>query len=78
VRLSVLASAFAALLLVIVWLSVFAVLASKRNDALEAERRQNVNVANVLGEQTLRVIATLDQACRGWRRRRRSPTRSPT
>ncbi|KAB0584746.1 two-component sensor histidine kinase [Ideonella dechloratans] len=64
VRLSVLASAFAALLLVIVWLSVFAVLASKRNDAIEAERRQNVNVANVLGEQTLRVIATLDQACR--------------
>jgi signal transduction histidine kinase len=64
VRLSVLASAFAALLLVIVWLSVLAVLASKRNDAIEAERRQSVNVANVLGEQTLRVIATLDQACR--------------
>jgi len=63
-RLSVMASAFAALLLVVVWLSVIAVLASKRNDALEAERRQNVNVANVLGEQTLRVIATLDQACR--------------
>ena len=63
-RLSVMASAFAALLLLIVWLSVIAVLTSKRDDAIEAERRQNVNVANVLGEQTLRVIATLDQACR--------------
>lgn len=63
-RLSVMVGAFAALLLVIVWLSVIAVLASKRDDAIEAERRQNVNVVNVLGEQTLRVIATLDQACR--------------
>lgn len=53
---------FAAALLLLVWLAVLAVLASKRNDALEAERRQDVNIANVLGEQTLRVLATLDQA----------------
>ena len=37
-------------------LSVIAVLTSKRDDAIEAERRQNVNVANVLGEQTLRAL----------------------
>ncbi|WP_225861952.1 sensor histidine kinase [Ideonella benzenivorans] len=61
-RLSLMVGTFAAALLLLVWLAVLAVLASKRNDALDAERRQDVNIANVLGEQTLRVLATLDQA----------------
>jgi signal transduction histidine kinase len=50
------------LVLLAVWGSTGAVLRMKRNDAVEAEVRQNANLARALQEQTLRVIAAADQA----------------
>jgi signal transduction histidine kinase len=50
------------LVLLAVWGSTGAVLRMKRNDALEAEVRQNANLARALQEQTLRVIVAADQA----------------
>jgi signal transduction histidine kinase len=53
---------FAAATLVVVWGAVALLLIDKRADTLAAEARQNTNVARALQEQTLRVIATTDQA----------------
>jgi signal transduction histidine kinase len=44
------------------WLAVGVILREKRQDALDAETRQDANLAGVLAEQTLRVVATVDQA----------------
>jgi signal transduction histidine kinase/DNA-binding response OmpR family regulator len=52
----------ALLLLLLVWGSVTALLWSNWNETVEAEVRQNTNLASVLQEQTLRVISTADQA----------------
>ncbi|MDD0839743.1 ATP-binding protein [Curvibacter sp. HBC61] len=56
VALSVLAMLFAA------WVAVALMLNLKARDAIEAEVRQNTNLARVLQEQTVRVLATVDQA----------------
>ncbi|MCH7343857.1 ATP-binding protein [Pelomonas sp. CA6] len=61
-RLSAMAWLFAALLIVVVWLAVAGVLVLKRNDALSAEAQQNRNLARAFTEQSLRVLATADQA----------------
>jgi signal transduction histidine kinase len=61
-RLSRLVLLAALLLLVLVWGSTGLLLRMKWNDAVDAEVRQNANLARVLQEQTLRVIATVDQA----------------
>jgi len=53
---------FATLALLIAWGSVAAVLRLRWDDAFEAEFRQNTNVARALEEQTVRVLATTDQA----------------
>lgn len=52
------------LLLALLWLSVTWVAGARRDQALQAEFKQNANVARVLQEQTERVIATVDQATR--------------
>ncbi len=57
----------AAALLVMAWGAVGTVLHMKWQDAVEAELRQNTNVARVLEEQTVRVFATADQATRRMR-----------
>ncbi|CAN5425142.1 ATP-binding protein [soil metagenome] len=61
-RLSSIAVLFSAALLVLAWTSVAAVLLGKRHDDMTAEIKQNRNLAAALTEQTLRVIATVDQA----------------
>ncbi len=48
--------------LALLWLSVGWVAAARRDQAIQAEFKQNANVARVLQEQTERVIATVDQA----------------
>ncbi|MCK6424344.1 MAG: ATP-binding protein [Burkholderiaceae bacterium] len=53
---------FAAATLAVVWLAVALLLADKHDDALSAEVRQNRNLVRVLQEQTLRVVASTDQA----------------
>lgn len=52
------------LLLVMLWMSVIWVAGARRGEALQAEFKQNANVARVLQEQTERVFATVDQATR--------------
>ena len=52
----------AVLSLLAVWGGVGALLWSRWHDAVAAEMRQNANLATVLQEQTLRVIAAVDQA----------------
>jgi hypothetical protein len=52
----------AMLLLLVVWGSVTVLLWNNWNETVEAEVRQNTNLASVLQEQTLRVISTVDQA----------------
>jgi signal transduction histidine kinase len=49
-------------LIVVAWCSVAAVLILKRQEALDAEFRQNTNLASALEEQTARVLAAADQA----------------
>ena len=61
-RLSWFAGLFALSLVVVTWLAVCAILIEKRQDALAAESRQDANLASALEEQTLRVVATVDQA----------------
>jgi len=61
-QLSHFALAFAAATLLVVWLAVVLLLIDKHADTLAAEARQNTNIARALQEQTLRVIATTDQA----------------
>ncbi|MDD0815926.1 ATP-binding protein [Curvibacter sp. HBC28] len=56
VGLSVLGMLFAA------WIAVALMLNLKARDAIDAEVRQNINLARVLQEQTVRVLATVDQA----------------
>ena len=51
-----------ALALVVTWGSVALLLHMKWNDALQAEVRQNANLARALQEQTVRVIASADHA----------------
>ena len=53
---------FAVVILVLAWISVGVVLQSKWDDAIEAEFRQNTNLARALQEQTVRVLASVDQA----------------
>ena len=53
---------FTGLILLIAWISVAVVLRIKWDDAIAAEIRQNTNLAVALEEQTLRVLATVDQA----------------
>ena len=50
------------LALVLAWAVVLVELGNKRQDALQAEVRQNANLALVLQEQTVRVLAAVDQA----------------
>lgn len=56
--------AVGALLLVMLWMSVIWVAGARRGEALQAEFKQNANVARVLQEQTERVVASVDQATR--------------
>lgn len=49
-------------LLAIGWVAVVLTLDLKARDALAAEVRQNTNLARVLQEQTVRVLASVDQA----------------
>jgi signal transduction histidine kinase len=53
---------FAGLFVLVTWLAVGELLDQKRRDALSAETRQDANLASVLEEQTLRVLATVDQS----------------
>lgn len=53
---------FAAVLLLLAWAAVGTILELERRDELSSEVRQNRNLARALAEQTLRVIATTDQA----------------
>ncbi len=53
---------FALAMIVFSWVAVGVILREKRQDALDAETRQDANLASVLEEQTLRVIAAVDQA----------------
>jgi signal transduction histidine kinase len=48
--------------LLVAWAAVVAVLLTKRSDALDSEREHNANLARILQEQTVRVLATTDQA----------------
>ncbi len=61
-RLSASVWVFAAMLLLLAWIAVSGILAFERRDELASEVRQNRNLARALAEQTLRVIATTDQA----------------
>jgi signal transduction histidine kinase len=56
--------AAAVLLLLVAWVTLAAVLYLKWRDAVEAEIRQNANLALALDEQTTRVLAAVDQATR--------------
>ena len=49
-------------LLSIGWVAVVLTLDLKARDAVAAEVRQNTNLARVLQEQTVRVLASVDQA----------------
>ncbi|MES2187141.1 MAG: ATP-binding protein [Pseudomonadota bacterium] len=61
-RLQRLVALFISLVLGAVWVTVFLLLQSQRKDAIQAELKQNANIARVLQEQTVRVIAAVDQA----------------
>lgn len=61
-QLSAMVLLFAVALIVASWVAVFSVLESTRQDALNAESQQNYNLARALAEQTLRVLASADQA----------------
>lgn len=61
-RPSTVAIALGLLMVALTWAVVAAVLWQKRTDALDAEVRQNTNLASALQEQTVRVFATADQA----------------
>jgi len=60
--LSLLVGGSAALLLLLAWIAVAIVLSLQWREAAEAEQRQNRNLGSALGEQTLRVLAAVDQA----------------
>lgn len=52
----------AASILLVFWLAVLGVLHTERLQALETQATHNANLARALEEQTVRVIATIDQA----------------
>lgn len=52
----------AAFVVLVAWTAVGSVLHLKRQDAINAEIRQNTNLARAFEEQTARVLATTDQA----------------
>jgi len=54
--------AFLVVIFALVWGGVAWVLQTKRVDALESEKQQNVNLAHTLAEQSLRVFQSVDQA----------------
>lgn len=66
-RLSGFAALFAAVTVLVVWVSVVMLLKLRQDDAIDAEIRQNTNLARALGEQTVRVLAAVDQATRRLR-----------
>lgn len=53
---------FSIFVLVVVWITVVAVLHWQWQSTLEAELRQNINMARAIKEHTLRVLETMDQA----------------
>lgn len=53
---------FSVLALALAWGVILVELGGKRQDAIKAEVRQNANLALVLQEQTMRVLAAVDQA----------------
>lgn len=61
-RLSWMVALSVLILLAIGWVAVALMLDLKARDALAAEVRQNTNLARVLQEQTVRVLASVDQA----------------
>lgn len=61
-RLSRLVWLFVAFALLLGWVGVVAHLLLKRDESIEAEFRQNTNLARALEEQTLRVLAITDHA----------------
>jgi signal transduction histidine kinase len=61
-RLSATVALFVIALLIVTWSAVGAIIHQKRADEIASEKRQNANLANVLAEQTLRVLASVDQA----------------
>ena len=62
VRLSHLVALSALVVVALAWAGVLVVLHNKRVDAIDAEIRQNLNLARALQEQTVRVLASIDQA----------------
>ena len=48
--------------LLVAWAAVVSVLVFKHRDALDSEREHHANLARILQEQTVRVLATTDQA----------------
>ncbi|MDE1948012.1 MAG: two-component sensor histidine kinase [Burkholderiales bacterium] len=61
-RLRAMAIAAGLLVLLVAWIAVAAELVQKRADAIDAEKRQNTNLARAFEEQTVRVLASTDQA----------------
>ncbi|BAL94078.1 sensor histidine kinase [Rubrivivax gelatinosus] len=61
-RLRKLAISAAAVLILLAWATVVLVLWIRWNDAVVGELRQNTNLARAFEEQTLRVLAAVDQA----------------
>ncbi|WP_287986496.1 ATP-binding protein [Piscinibacter sp.] len=61
-RLSHALSAAGLVALLILWSAVWLVVSARRDEAIDAEVRQNANVARALQEQTERVLATVDHA----------------
>lgn len=61
-RLSAIILLFSLLVLAVAWGAVYAELRLQREDALRDEARQNTNLARVLQEQTVRVLAAVDQS----------------
>lgn len=76
-RLSLLALLFAGVLLLGTWVIVGLLLKLKWDDTLEAELRQNTNLGSALQEQTVRVLATADQATLRLRDAVRAGERQP-
>ncbi len=61
-RLLTLTTLMLLLVLFAVWTTVWTLLQEQRRQAVEAEYRQNANIARALQEQTARVISAVDQA----------------
>ncbi|MCU0951094.1 MAG: ATP-binding protein [Burkholderiaceae bacterium] len=53
---------FTLVLLVAAWVTIWVVIARERGEVIEAQTRHNTNLAEVLREQTERVLASVDQA----------------